>query len=58
MLLHSVTVTSPVFPFNNHGFDTEFARHATSHTFAIIANLVSMVSTGRRRPLPRAARSG
>ena len=46
MLLHSVTVTSPVFPFNNHGFDTEFARHATSHTFAIIANLVSMVSTG------------
>jgi predicted TIM-barrel fold metal-dependent hydrolase len=41
-----VTVTSPVFPFNNHGFDTEFARHATSHTFAIIANLVSMISTG------------
>ena len=46
VLLHAVTVTSPVFPFNNHGFDTEFARHATSHTFAIIANLVSMVSTG------------
>jgi predicted TIM-barrel fold metal-dependent hydrolase len=46
VLLHSVTVTSPVFPFNNHGFDTELARHATSHTFAIIANLVSMVSTG------------
>ena len=46
VLLHSVTVTSPVFPFNNHGFDTEFARHATSHTFAIMANLVSMISTG------------
>ena len=46
VMLHSVTVTSPVFPFNNHGFDTEFARHATSHTFAILANLVSMVSTG------------
>jgi predicted TIM-barrel fold metal-dependent hydrolase len=46
VLLHAVTVTSPVFPFNNHGFDTEFARHATSHTFAIIANVVSMVSTG------------
>ena len=46
VLLHSVTVTSPVFPFNNHGFDTEFARHATSHTFAIMANIVSMVSTG------------
>jgi predicted TIM-barrel fold metal-dependent hydrolase len=46
VLLHAVTVTSPVFPFNNHGFDTEFARHATSHTFSIISNLVSMVSTG------------
>jgi predicted TIM-barrel fold metal-dependent hydrolase len=46
VLLHSVTVTSPVFPFNNHGFDTELARHATSHTFAIMANIVSMVSTG------------
>jgi predicted TIM-barrel fold metal-dependent hydrolase len=28
------------------GFDTEFARHSTSHTFSIIANLISMVSTG------------
>jgi uncharacterized protein len=46
VLLHAVTVTSPVFPFNNHGFDTEFARHSTSHTFSIMANLVSMVSTG------------
>jgi predicted TIM-barrel fold metal-dependent hydrolase len=46
VLLHAVTVTSPVFPFNNHGFDTELARHATSHTFAIMANVVSMVSTG------------
>jgi predicted TIM-barrel fold metal-dependent hydrolase len=46
VMLHAVTVTSPVFPFNNHGFDTEFARHSTSHTFSIIANIVSMVSTG------------
>jgi predicted TIM-barrel fold metal-dependent hydrolase len=46
VMLHAVTVTSPVFPFNNHGFDTEFARHATSHSFSIIANIVSMVSTG------------
>ena len=22
VMLHAVTVTSPVFPFNNHGFDT------------------------------------
>jgi predicted TIM-barrel fold metal-dependent hydrolase len=46
VLLHAVTVTSPVFPFNNHGFDTEFARHSTSHTFSIISNLISMISTG------------
>jgi predicted TIM-barrel fold metal-dependent hydrolase len=46
VLLHSVTVTHPVFPFNNHGFDTEFARHACSHTFSIISNLVHMISTG------------
>ena len=45
-LLHAVTVTSPVFPFNNHGFDTEFARHSTSHTFSIMSNVISMVSTG------------
>jgi predicted TIM-barrel fold metal-dependent hydrolase len=46
VLLHAVTVTSPVFPFNNHGFDTEFARHSTSHTFSIMSNVISMVSTG------------
>jgi predicted TIM-barrel fold metal-dependent hydrolase len=46
VLLHSVTVTHPVFPFNNHGFDTELARHALSHTFSIMANVTSMVTTG------------
>lgn len=46
VLLHSVTVTHPVYPFNNHGFDTELARHALSHTFSIMANLTSMVTTG------------
>ena len=46
LLLHSVTVTHPVFPFNNHGFDTELARHTTSHTFSIISNLVDMVTRG------------
>jgi predicted TIM-barrel fold metal-dependent hydrolase len=46
VLLHSVTVTHPVFPFNNHGFDTELGRHACSHTFSIMANLVHMVTTG------------
>ena len=46
VLLHAVTVTSPVFPFNNHGFDTELGRHATSHTFSIMANCVHMITTG------------
>jgi uncharacterized protein len=44
--LHSVTVVHPVFPFNNHGFDTDLARHATAHTFSIMANLIDMVTTG------------
>ena len=46
VLLHSVTVTHPVFPFNNHGFDTELGRHACSHTFSIMANIVHMITTG------------
>ena len=53
VLLHSVTVTHPVFPFNNHGFDTELARHATSHTFSIIANLVDMITRGIFTRFPR-----
>jgi uncharacterized protein len=46
VLLHSVTVTHPVFPFNNHGFDTEIGRHSCSHTFSIMANIVHMITTG------------
>lgn len=46
LLLHSVLVTHPVFPFNNHGFDTGFGRHLTSHTFSVMANIVHMVETG------------
>lgn len=46
VLLHSVTVIHPVFPHNSHGFATDIARHTTSHTFAIMANLVDMVTMG------------
>jgi len=46
VLLHAVTVTSPAFPFNNHGFNTELARHSTSHTFSIIANIVDLITNG------------
>jgi hypothetical protein len=53
VLLHSVTVTHPVFPFNNHGFDTELARHATSHTFSLIVNLVDMITRGTFTRFPR-----
>jgi predicted TIM-barrel fold metal-dependent hydrolase len=46
VLLHSVTVTHPVFPFNNHIFNTELGRHTCSHTFSIMANMVHMVTNG------------
>lgn len=46
VLLHSVTVVHPVFPCQVHQFDTELARHAVAHTFSMMANLVSIVTTG------------
>src|SRR5918999_2726573 len=46
ILLHSVTVVHPVFPFNLHVFETEFGRHICGHTFSIMANLVHMISSG------------
>lgn len=46
VLLHSVTVVHPVFPFNLQGFETEFGRHICGHTFAIMANVVHMMTTG------------
>ncbi len=46
VLLHSSTCTHPVFPFNNHGFDNEIPRHVISHTFALMSNVMSMITTG------------
>jgi uncharacterized protein len=46
VLLHSVTVIHPVFPWQIQGFDTEMARHTIAHPFAVMANLVSMITTG------------
>ncbi|HEX4214413.1 MAG TPA: amidohydrolase family protein [Candidatus Dormibacteraeota bacterium] len=46
VLLHSVTVVHPVFPHNTHGFATDIARHTVSHTFAIMANVIDMITTG------------
>jgi predicted TIM-barrel fold metal-dependent hydrolase len=46
VMLHSVGIVHPVFPFNTHGFGTGFARHVTSHTFSMMANVIDMVTTG------------
>ena len=46
VMLHSVTVVYPVFPFNLNGFETMFATHLLAHPLALIANLVSMMETG------------
>src|SRR5215211_3988148 len=46
VLMHSVTVIHPVFPFNTQGFETEFGRHICSHTFSMMANIVHMITTG------------
>ena len=46
VMLHSVSAVFPVFPFNVEQFDTALARHTVAHTFAMMANLISMVTTG------------
>ncbi len=46
VVLHAVTAINPVFPFNLQGFETAFMAHAASHTFASIANAMSMLETG------------
>ncbi|MDB5076537.1 MAG: amidohydrolase 2 [Chloroflexi bacterium] len=46
VMLHSVSAVAPVFPFNLEQFDTALARHTISHTFAMMANMIDMVTTG------------
>ncbi|HCB07470.1 MAG TPA: amidohydrolase family protein [Nocardioides sp.] len=53
VLLHSVGIVHPAYPFNTHGFTSGFARHATSHTFSMMANLVDMISTGVPERFPK-----
>ena len=53
VLMHSVTVVHPVFPFNTQGFETEFGRHICSHTFSMMANVVHMITTGVPVRYPR-----
>ena len=53
VMLHSVSAVFPVFPFNLEQFDTALARHTISHTFAMMANMISMVTTGVPVRFPR-----
>jgi len=46
LLLHSVTVISPAFPCELDQFENHFARQVLSHSFAMMANLVSLMHTG------------
>ena len=46
VLLHSVTVVHPVFPAQVHEFQTSLGQHTVSHSFSMMANMVSMIETG------------
>lgn len=46
IILHSVSVVHPVFPFNLNEFDTAVARHTLAHPVSIFANLISMITSG------------
>ena len=44
--LHSVTLVSPAFPFQLDQFENHFARQVLAHSFAMMANLTSIMHTG------------
>ncbi|MGY4501390.1 putative TIM-barrel fold metal-dependent hydrolase [Bradyrhizobium sp. GM24.11] len=46
VILHSVTVVSPVFPAQLHQFENPFARSVIGHPFSMMANMVSIMHTG------------
>ena len=46
VMLHSVTIISPVFPAQLEQFENHFARQVLSHSFAMMANLTSLMHTG------------
>ena len=53
VLLHSVTLVSPAFPFQLDQFENHFGRQILSHSFAMMANLTSMIHTGVPARYPR-----
>jgi predicted TIM-barrel fold metal-dependent hydrolase len=44
--LHSVTVVSPAFPCQLDQFENHYARQVLSHSFAMMANLTSLIHSG------------
>ena len=44
--LHSVTLVSPAFPCQLDQFENHFARQVLSHSFAMMANLTSLIHSG------------
>lgn len=46
VILHSVTVTAPVFPAQIQQFENHFGRQVVGHAFSMMANLVSLMHTG------------
>lgn len=53
VMLHSVTVISPVFPCQIEQFENHFARQMLSHSFAMMANLTSIMHTGAPARFPK-----
>lgn len=45
VVLHSVEMIHPVFPFNLNCFESGLARHAIAHSMAMAANMISMIET-------------
>jgi predicted TIM-barrel fold metal-dependent hydrolase len=46
VILHSVTVTAPVFPAQINQFENQFGRQVIGHAFSMMANMVSLMHTG------------
>ena len=44
--LHSVTVVTPAFPCQLDQFENHFGRQVLSHSFAMMANLTSLIHSG------------
>ena len=46
VMLHSVGIIHPNFPFNLDHVESRLVRHPINHEFALMANLFTMISTG------------